>query len=257
MDAGKLLKILKFAFDFIVQPFKKCDATVLRNLLRNLLACILICILVCITINKYTSDLTIKEMDKHTHHLISDLRDTINNDMIRILDKRDFEKDSIRKVEEERAIGKQSIIKSQLKSYCSELDCEYILTCQLHNNVSSLNGCQFIKFNVTYNVRRKGLPSIDNDDFKDVDITKYDIIPKVWNEKTSIYSMREIMDVDEVLYSQIRRYGPSVETIVFDHITINDNRDGVIIYMFRKGVTPNLITINNCTAEISGLLQDK
>lgn len=245
MNAGKLLKILKYAIDLIVRFFKKYGTAALITLLA------------CITITIGISGLTIKVMDEHIHLLVSDLRDTINNDMIKALDKRDFEKDSIRKVEEERAIGKQSIIKSQLISYRSELDCEYILICQLHNNVSSLNGCQFIKFNVTYNVRRKGLPSIDIDDFKDVDITKYDIIPKVWDKRTSIYSMREIMDVDEVLYSQIRRYGPSVETIVFDHITIKDNRDGVIIYMFKKGVTPNLITINNCTAEISSLLQDK
>lgn len=239
-------------FDF----FAKIADTVLKFLTlytkrygKSALAILIVCAVFSVSISLFTSQLTMNRVDT----TMVEFREDMKSDMLNTLVEYENTKDSIRKASELEVINRQALIKSKLKSWLNKLDADYIMVAQFHNNVQSLAGCQFVKFDVTYNIHNKGLSAIEQDDFQNVSITKYDIIPFLWDHSFTCMTVNELQGMDELLYHQMKKYAPQVKYIAFHHLNIGGNSDGVIIYMF-KDIKPNFSSISDCTTEIGALI---
>ena len=236
-----ITKLVSAIFNFLTdftKRYGKSAATIL-----------IVCMISCAGISAITSSITMNKVDM----ALVEFRDDVRQDMLSTLVKYEADKDSIRKQSELDVINKQSIIKSKLKNWLTRLDADYIMVTQFHNNVQSIAGCQFVKFDVTYNIYKKGLTTIEQDDFQNVSITKYDIIPFLWDHSFTSMSVNELQEIDELLYHQMKKHAPQVKYIAFHHLNIGGNSDGVIIYMF-KDHYPDFSMISDCTTEMGALI---
>ena len=241
MSISSLLNIFKSIVEIITNFGKEYG--------KKFVAILIICACLTVGICLFTSSLTMTKVN----NVMVEFREDMRQDMLSTLVEYEYTKDSIRKVSELEVINRQSIIKSKLKGWLNKLDAEYILVAQFHNNVQSIAGCQFVKFDVTYNIHKKGLTCIEQDDFQNVSITKYDIIPFLWDHNFTSMSVEELEHIDELFYTQLHKYAPHVKYIAFHHLNIGGSSDGVIIYMF-KNEYPNFAPISDCTQEIGALI---
>lgn len=237
-----LLQICSESIHFLVEFTKKNG--------KPLLTVLILTIIICSVISLTTSQITIKQVDKT---LVS-FRDTIRGDINTSLIQYDRIKDSLRVTRDLEQINKQTAIKSQLKSYRKDIKCDYLLVAQFHNTVKSIGGCPFIKFSITYNIYREGLPSIDIEEYQNVSISKFDVVVDSWDNNTSAYNIEEIKHIDNLFYNSLKTYTPTVETVVLKKLYVNGVEDGAVIYMFNKHVVPDLVQIDNYTDLISNLI---
>lgn len=243
---NNLISLAKAAINFFTEVLKDKEN---RSKIIIILS-LVVTLMISISISLSTRQVVLDTM----HEQI----DSIDSRILNALKSFKAESDSIQLQEEYKAIELQNVMHSKLNGTLNQLGCEYILICQFHNNVSSLGGVQFIKFNVTYNVYKDDITTyIDIRQFQDIPISEYRLVGTIWNYHIKEYDVSELKSIDHKFYEHVQKYAPTVSRVVFEHMSIRDNRDGVIIYMFNNKTSYNLSDINNFTEEISLLMEGK
>lgn len=243
---SSIIKALKATIDFLV--------TLYKDQKMGAIAIIIICTLITISINTLSVTYT------HTY-IQSSLQSFTDSTECRVAKAlRDFknEEDSLRREAEYKSISQQIQVRSYLDGLINRLRCEYIMICQFHNNVESISGCQFIKFDVTFNAYKEDLSTrIDITDYQNIPITEYKLVGTIWDSRTNIFDVPDLQSIDKKFYDLMIKHAPTVDVVVFDHITIDSNRDGVIIYMFNDSALVNTFQLNRYTDNIGVMLSDK
>ena len=166
---NNLISLAKTAINFFTEVIKDKEN---RSKIIIILS-LVVTLMISISISLSTRQVVLDTMNKQI--------DSIDSKMLNALKSFKAESDSIQLQEEYKAIELQNVIHSKLSGTLNQLGCDYILICQFHNNVSSLGGVQFIKFNVTYNVYKDDITTyIDTRQFQVIPISEYRLVGTIW-----------------------------------------------------------------------------